>query len=244
MSIDISDPAPGNPEMIFDDLSLSASEVSVGDAVTVTAHVRNGGDAPGNYTANFRVEETVSKTKQGSLLPGETRVVTFSESFETSGRYNLAINNLPPTVLIVGSLANSSPVAAFSSNLSTPTVGTALRLNGKASNDPNGAIRKYEWDLDGDNTTDATGEIITHTYNSPGSYDVTLTVTDTDGVTNTTTQPVSVVPESESESPVDEYDANNDSEISIIELGQAGQAFASGELTITELGEVGAAFAS
>ena len=43
---------------------------------------------------------------------------------------------------------------------------------------------------------------------------------------------------------VDKYDSNNDGEISIIELGQAGQALASGELTIIELGEVGVAFAS
>ena len=57
--------------------------------------------------------------------------------------------------------------------------------------------------------------------------------------------PVSVtVADIEPESVVDKYDANNDGDVSIIELGQAGQAFASGELSITELGEVGAAFAS
>ena len=52
--------------------------------------------------------------------------------------------------------------------------------------------------------------------------------------------------ESESGSPtiVDEFDTDGNGEISIIELGQAGQAFASGEISITELGEVGAAFAS
>jgi hypothetical protein len=43
---------------------------------------------------------------------------------------------------------------------------------------------------------------------------------------------------------VDEFDEDGNGDISITELGQAGQAFASGELTITELGKVGAAFAS
>jgi hypothetical protein len=69
----------------------------------------------------------------------------------------------------------------------------------------------------------------------------------TAGETTTEVDPVSVtvtVTDIDPQSPVDEYDANNDGDISIIELGQAGQAFASGELTITELGEVGAAFAS
>jgi|APHM01.1.fsa_nt_gi hypothetical protein len=54
----------------------------------------------------------------------------------------------------------------------------------------------------------------------------------------------------DSDSPLDgivgEFDADGDGDISISELGQAGQAFASGELTITDLGQVGvgAAFAS
>jgi hypothetical protein len=46
------------------------------------------------------------------------------------------------------------------------------------------------------------------------------------------------------ESPVERYDTDGNGNIDIIELGQAGQDFASGELTITELGEVGQAFAS
>ena len=43
---------------------------------------------------------------------------------------------------------------------------------------------------------------------------------------------------------VDEYDRNDDGEISATELGLAGQAFVKGELTAIELGRVGAAFAS
>jgi hypothetical protein len=67
----------------------------------------------------------------------------------------------------------------------------------------------------------------------------------TAGETTIAFDPVTVaVTETEPDSIVDEYDANNDGDISITELGQAGRAFASGELTITELGEIGTAFAS
>ncbi len=69
--------------------------------------------------------------------------------------------------------------------------------------------------------------------------DVTLGETTTDfeavSVTVTDTEPQSVV---------DEFDEDENGDIGIIELGQAGQAFASGELSITELGQIGAAFAS
>jgi hypothetical protein len=83
-----------------------------------------------------------------------------------------------------------------------------------------------------------------------------LTVADETGITHNITgvtsvgqqtaevavEPVSVTV-TEPQSVVDEYDTDNDG-IEIGELGAAGVDFASGELTIIELGEVGAAFAS
>jgi PKD repeat protein len=216
MSIDISEPAAGTSEMVFDELSLSASDVSVGDSVTVTARVRNIGDAPGNYTANFRVDDAVSKTKQGSLLPGEEQTITFSKSFEAAGVYNLAINELSPTGLSVGAPSGSPPAAAFNYAPSAPTVGTAITFDGSVSNDSDGDITNYEWDLDGDNTTDATGKTVTHTYNSSGSYNVSVTVTDTDGLTNTTTQTVVAAAELGSCS----AGVNSENDLRCIEYGQ------------------------
>ena len=48
-------------------------------------------------------------------------------------------------------------------------------------------IVKWEWDF-GDNSSEtySTGDIISHSYKSPGYYLATLTVTDADGCTNTT----------------------------------------------------------
>ncbi|MDH3458376.1 MAG: PKD domain-containing protein, partial [Gemmatimonadota bacterium] len=56
-------------------------------------------------------------------------------------------------------------------------------FDGSGSTDPDGTIVSYEWDF-GDGAT-GTGVSPSHTYAAAGTYDVTLTVTDNDGATDT-----------------------------------------------------------
>ncbi len=75
-----------------------------------------------------------------------------------------------------------APFAIFSV---TPTVGEAplkVAFNGSASHDPDGSITQYEWDFNGDGTVDATVATPTHTYDTPGTFVATLTVTDDRGL--------------------------------------------------------------
>ncbi|HEY5822278.1 MAG TPA: LamG-like jellyroll fold domain-containing protein [Propionibacteriaceae bacterium] len=82
--------------------------------------------------------------------------------------------------------ANQPPTAAFTR---TPTQLTAA-LDASASTDPDGTIVGYSWAF-GDATT-GTGKTVSHTYAMPGTYPVTLTVTDDDGATGVSTQNVTV----------------------------------------------------
>jgi parallel beta-helix repeat protein len=60
-----------------------------------------------------------------------------------------------------------------------------LQFNGSGSYDPDGSIVSYLWDFgDGNNATEATP---THIYAQNGTYTVTLTVTDNEGATDTST---------------------------------------------------------
>jgi PKD repeat protein len=63
-------------------------------------------------------------------------------------------------------------------------------LDGSSSSDPDGTVASYAWTF-GDGTT-AAGARVSHAFPQPGSYPVTLTVTDTQGATGTRTQPVEV----------------------------------------------------
>ncbi|MEO7378013.1 MAG: PKD domain-containing protein [Nakamurella sp.] len=74
---------------------------------------------------------------------------------------------------------NQPPVAAF-----TPAcTGLTCAFDGNASADPDGTIASYAWSF-GDTTT-GTGPTPNHPYAAPGTYPVTLTVTDNAGATST-----------------------------------------------------------
>jgi len=68
------------------------------------------------------------------------------------------------------------PVAIFNWEPEAPLVDEVVTFNASESYDPDGSIVSYDWTF-GD-TTSGTGEVTTHAYTAPGTYTVTLTVTD------------------------------------------------------------------
>jgi PKD repeat protein len=84
-------------------------------------------------------------------------------------------------------------VAQFSYTPSNPTPLDTVAFDAGASHtEAGGTITSYEWDFDGDGTTDATGETVTYGFPDDGTYPVTLTVTTADGRTANATRAVTV----------------------------------------------------
>ncbi|NNE34804.1 MAG: PKD domain-containing protein, partial [Rhodothermales bacterium] len=100
-----------------------------------------------------------------------------------------AVNASTVTITVVGG-GNQSPSASF---VATPLSGNApLTVTGdaSASTDPDGSIVSHSWDF-GDGVT-GSGETISHTYLTAGTFTLMLTVTDNDGQVSTTSQTVRV----------------------------------------------------
>ncbi len=96
--------------------------------------------------------------------------------------------NIP--ILVTGTApANQQPSAAM---LLSPISGTCpltVYADGSSSSDADGNISTYKWDL-GDGTS-SVSQSIQHTYNTPASYKISLTVTDNSGSMNTVSKTIS-----------------------------------------------------
>lgn len=133
------------------------------------------------YEGHWRIG---GDTTWGSSSPYFTglidEVAVYSKALDATtvaARYALGATGTP---------ANVAPVAAFTSTVSDLDV----VVDASGSSDSDGTITAYSWDF-GDTAT-ATGITASHSYASPGSYTVTLTVTDDGGVTDSVAETVVV----------------------------------------------------
>ncbi len=86
-----------------------------------------------------------------------------------------------------GALPNTAPVA----KLTDPVIDERTVTVSSQSTDSDGTIASTKWDF-GDGSPEVSGVDATHTYAEPGTYTITLTVTDDDGATGITTREVTV----------------------------------------------------
>jgi len=95
--------------------------------------------------------------------------------------------------IVVTGTGNRPPVAAFSF-VSDPTDGHSFSFDPSASYDPDGMLTHWTWDFgDGSGlTVSQSPMILNHRYSVAGTYAVTLTVYDNDGLTDAVTQGVTV----------------------------------------------------
>ena len=96
-----------------------------------------------------------------------------------------------PVTLKVSSFGAGPTTAAPTAAFTASCAGLSCNVDGSASSDPGGPISSYQWSW-GDGTV-TTGATSTHAYAAAGTYRITLTVTNSFGWTNVTTNTV-VVP--------------------------------------------------
>jgi len=142
----------------------------------------DGGDVDGGLGEGAQGFDRLSFSARDYDVAGRDVLYTF----ESPGTYQPRVrvwddtgNQAEATIDII--IGNAPPSAYLRA---TPTSGQApLRVSFSIDSSDNEGVERYEWDFDGDgnydSTTTSTRE--SHTYESPGSFQVGIRVTDTEG---------------------------------------------------------------
>jgi hypothetical protein len=148
----------------------------------------------GDTWYSWNVTNEVENAQEGYLT-----LVLKDESEETPGvvfSSKDSYDKHPRLVIEYEAIAEPEPPeASFAYSPLDPQVNDTINFDASDSNDIDGTIVSYLWDFgDGDTST---GQNPTHAYDQEGSYTVTLTVTDDDGLTDTTSVTIAevVIPE-------------------------------------------------
>ena len=112
--------------------------------------------------------------------PGAVGFAAYVSSSSTNAPAVVSLDNLSAV-----SMGNQVPVAGFT----TSVEGLSVTVDGSSSVDPDGSIVSYAWEF-GDGATATGVKPPAHVYAQPGTYDVSLTVTDDAQATDKKTKQV------------------------------------------------------
>jgi PKD repeat protein len=129
----------------------------------------------------------------GSSLPDRfvfttDETVTIDVSAETPPAVQIGGFIKPKEVIITF----QPPTADFYFAPDQPKAGETVTFDGSDSFDFDGKVVAYAWDFDADGETDANDVIAEVSFPAAGSYDVTLTITDNGGNSDSITYAVDV----------------------------------------------------
>ncbi|PWJ27522.1 PKD domain-containing protein [Branchiibius hedensis] len=181
-------------------VTLRSVATAAGSTTTTPAATPSGTAVGDLLVGCMGYAQTTAGTRLDTLGSGYTELTgTNISTTRLSGAYRTltAAGQAGPQWTMTSGTTGSSSVAFY--EYVTPPVASftktatnlALSVDGTASTAGTGTISGYDWDW-GDSTTHGTGSTASHTYASPGTYTVKLTVTNSAGGTASTTQSVTV----------------------------------------------------
>ncbi|MCD4751383.1 MAG: PKD domain-containing protein, partial [Thermoanaerobaculales bacterium] len=182
MSFDYSGAA--NQQARFDILAPGASYDTVNPSdILVTGFQTQPGDPLTSPWQSYDIDVSTE------LAPytGQTVTLRFVQ-VDNQMYFNLAIDNLsvgasPPT---------NDPPTADANGPYSGNVGDTIVLDGSGSSDSDGTITGYAWNINGNSYSGVSPSVGLGGY-APGTYTVTLTVTDDDGATDSDTSSLTVI---------------------------------------------------
>lgn len=182
----------------------NATEILPGRTISIEVVARNRGS---NNESNVEVKSYVNSTLLGTrtldMAVGELYPLYFTwhTSGFVPGNYTLRANitsvlgevDVADNTYIDGVVEiMKGPVAAFSFSPVYPEPNEMMSFNATLSKPNGGSIISYRWDFGDSNITTLSTPIVAHAYLLSSQYSVNLTVTDSQGLSDSTQKPVVV----------------------------------------------------
>jgi len=179
---------PPNVAPVIDAINADPENPAEDQAVAFTATITDSDQPTGTaftYAWDFGDGTTsASATPSHAFADKQSYTVTLTVTDAQA-----ATATKTKTILV----GNAKPVAAFTASTTTPSTGDAVQFTDTSTDadDPADTPFTYAWDFDDGATS--TAENPSHTYTTPGTYTVTLIVTDSRGaVSDETTTDITV----------------------------------------------------
>jgi len=188
-------------------VAVLAADTTVGDAPLIVAFDVSLSSAPESPLASFRLEfgdgtaayvGTLFSTPIPHLYANaglHTAILTVTDADGLTGAATLAIVAAADAA---GGGSGQEPVARFDWTPAIPNMDQAVTFDADRSYDIQRSpadpktIVVYTWDFGDGSEAATTAKIVDHTYTWPGTYHVTLTVYDDDGVAGASTETITV----------------------------------------------------
>jgi PKD repeat protein len=160
---------------------------------TVQLDASGSSDPEGNITEyNWDLDDDGTVDVSGEII---------NHQFSTTGTKNITLYvrdnatqqaELTQTIVVDDTILNKQPRTNFNWSPRNPAPGERITFDASASYDPDAAIASYEWDIDNDGEYEANGVTHNASFDTAGTYTVSLRVNDERGATNVTSKQVIV----------------------------------------------------
>jgi len=196
------------------DVTVTPSNVKVGQTVKVNVQITNEGNVDETFSVNvyngtLGLESDLIETQNVTLPAGDEKTLHFSwfvanDTTAVQNIYNISAQVPPITgenITTNNTFENVTgtiwllPVANFTFSPSQPVLGQTATFDASASyapGVPTKNINSYVWDFGDGTQINKTDPTIAHVYSASGRYSVTLTVVDSDGLSDAFSKAVPV----------------------------------------------------
>lgn len=96
-TFEVTEPPPAPATFTASDLTITPTNVGIGEKIIISVTVANTGDLPGSYEVTLKIDAAVVETKQVTLDGATSEAITFTTTIDDAGTYSVTIDGLTGT---------------------------------------------------------------------------------------------------------------------------------------------------